>query len=357
MTATETERERPVADRSADAPLLDVRDLRVSLPSPGGGFVEVVRGVSFRVAPGGFHALVGESGCGKSVTAMALTRLPPADAAARVSGRVLFRGRDLLAASPRELRAARRKGGVAYVFQEAMSALNPVLRLRTQMREALPRGLSRAAADDRLAALLGEVGLPDPRAALRAHPCELSGGMAQRACIAMALAQEPALLLADEPTTALDVLVQRKVLDLLRDLCRARGTAVLLVTHNLALVSEYAETVSVLYAGQVVEDGPVPDVLAAPAHPYAEALLRAVPRIEGTRPEDLATIPGRVPPPRDWVALPCAFAPRCPRAAASCSAAPAPWSGLSPRHGVRCVRAGALAPAPAEQAGAEQEVE
>lgn len=321
------------------APLLDVRDLHVALPFPGGDSVEVVRGVSFRVDAGGFHALVGESGCGKSVTAMALTRLPPADAAARVSGRVLFRGRDLLAASPRELRAVRRSGGLAYVFQDPMSALNPVLRLRTQMLEALPRGLSRGAADDRLVSLLAEVGLPDPRAALRAHPCELSGGMAQRACIAMALAQEPALLVADEPTTALDVLMQRRVLDLLRDLCRARGVAVLLITHNLALVSTYAKTVSVLYAGQVVEDGPVADVLARPAHPYAAALLRAVPRIEGTRPEDLATIPGRVPPPRDWAALPCAFAPRCPRAAAACTAAPAPWRSVEPRHGVRCALA------------------
>ena len=322
-----------------DGPLLAAEDLRVSLPFPGGGLVEVVRGVSFRVPAGGFHALVGESGCGKSVSAMALTRLPPADGAARVSGRVLFHGRDLLAASPRELRAARREGGAASVFQDPMSALNPVLRLRTQMREALPRGLSRAAADDRLAALLGEVGLPDPRAALRAYPCELSGGMAQRACLAMALAQEPALLVADEPTTALDVLMQRKALDLLRDLCAARGTAVLLITHNLALVSMYAKTVSVLYAGQVVEDGPVPDVLAHPAHPYTAALLRAVPRIEGTRPEDLATIPGRVPPPRDWAALPCAFAPRCPRACEACAAAPAPWRGVAPRHGARCALA------------------
>ena len=328
--------ERPDETAGTGTALLDVRDLRVALPFPGGGTAEVVRGVSFRVPAGGFHALVGESGCGKSVTAMALTRLPPADGAARVSGRVLFRGRDLLAASPRVLRAARRAGGVAYVFQDPMSALNPVLRLRTQMREALPRGLSRAAADDRLAALLGEVGLPDPRAALRAYPCELSGGMAQRACLAMALAQEPALLVADEPTTALDVLMQRKALDLLRDLCRARGTAVVLVTHNLALVSAYAETVSVLYAGQVVEDGPVPAVLSRPAPPYTDLLLRAVPRLEGSRPEDLATIPGRVPPPRDWAALPCAFAPRCPRAAAACAAAPAPWRTVAPGRAVRC---------------------
>ena len=322
----------------AAAPLLEVSDLRVALPFPDGGApVEVVRGVSFRVPEGGFHALVGESGCGKSMGAMALTRLPPTDAdAARVSGRALFRGRDLLAMPPRELRAARRAGGVAYVFQDPMSALDPVLRLGTQLREAVPDGVPRAAREARLRELLAEVGLPDADRLLRAYPCELSGGMAQRACIAMAMAQEPALLVADEPTTALDVLVQRKVLDLLSALRRAHGTAVLLITHNLALVSAYAETMSVLYAGQVVEDGPVAEVLARPAHPYTAALLRAVPRLEGTDVADLATIPGRVPPPREWGRPGCAFAPRCPRATERCRAASPEPRALAPGRTVRC---------------------
>ena len=286
-------------------PLLSVRDLRVSLPFPGGGApVEVVRGVSFDVPDGGFHALVGESGCGKSMTAMALTRLPPTDSAV-LSGRADFRGRDLLSLSARELRAARREGGIAYIFQEPIPALDPVLSLGTQLRET---GATAAEADE----LLSAVGL-DP-AVRRKYPCELSGGMAQRVCIAMALAQKPRLLIADEPTTALDVLVQRKVLDLLRSLCRARGVAVLLITHNLALVSTYAETMSVLYAGEVVEDGTMREVLARPAHPYTAALLRAVPRLEGTRVEDLAVIPGRVPSPREWGADPCVFRARCPYA-------------------------------------------
>ncbi len=320
-------------------PLLSVEDLRVALPMPGGGGpVEVVRGVSFRVPEGGFHALVGESGCGKSVTAAALTRLPPAGGPrARISGRALLRGRDLLAMPPRELRAARGAGGVAYVFQDPMTALDPVLSVGTQMHEAVPRGVPRAARARAARELLAEVGLPDPERLMRAYPCELSGGMAQRVCIAMAMAQKPALLVADEPTTALDVLMQRKALDLLRDLCRARGAAVLLITHNLALVSSYAETMSVLYAGRVVEEGPVSDVLSRPAHPYTAALLRAVPRIEGGSVEDLAVIPGRVPPPREWSRGACVFAPRCDRARPECSASDPELRPVSAAHAAACL--------------------
>ena len=321
------------------ATILDVRGLHVALPFPGGGEpVEVVRGVSFSVRAGGFHALVGESGCGKSVTAMAVGRLPPASEG-RISGEVLFRGGNLLLASARDMRAARGAGGISFVFQDPMSALNPVLSVRTQLREALAPGTPRREGDAFLAELLAEVGLPDARRIFRSHPCELSGGMAQRVCLAMALAQKPALLVADEPTTALDVIVQRKVLDLLRESCRARGVAVLLITHNLALVSRYAETVSVLYAGRIVEDGPVREVLSAPAHPYTAALLRAVPRLEGRGGvEDLATIPGRVPPPREWASLPCAFAPRCPFAEAACRTDPPPWRTLFPARRVLCGR-------------------
>ena len=317
--------------------LLSVEDLRVALPGPGGAAVEVVRGVSFRVPEGGFHALVGESGCGKSVTAAALTRLPPASGpGARIGGRALLRGRDLLAMPPRALRAARGAGGVAYVFQDPMTALDPVLSVGTQMREAIPRGTPRAERERAVRGLLAEVGLPDPDRLLGAYPCELSGGMAQRVCIAMAMAQRPALLVADEPTTALDVLMQRRALDLLRDLCRARGAAVLLITHNLALVSEYASTMSVLYAGRVVEDGPVADVLSRPAHPYTAALLRAVPRLEGTSVEDLAVIPGRVPPPREWSRGGCVFAPRCGRARAECRSSDPALRPVSPGRAVAC---------------------
>ena len=329
---------QPGTARPEGGPFLSVEDLRVALPAPGGGGpVEVVRGVSFRVPVGGFHALVGESGCGKSVTAAALTRLPPAAGpGVRVSGRAFLRGRDLLAMSPRELRAARGEGGVAYVFQDPMTALDPVLSVGTQMREAVPDGTPREDRERAVRELLAEVGLPDPERLLKAYPCELSGGMAQRVCIAMAMARKPALLVADEPTTALDVLMQRKALDLLRDLCRARGTAVLVVTHNLALVSEYASTLSVLYAGRVVEDGPVADVLARPAHPYTAALLRAVPRIEGSSVEDLAVIPGRVPPPREWSRGGCVFAPRCPEARETCRASDPEPRSAGPGRSVAC---------------------
>lgn len=322
-------------------PVLEVDDLRVALPEPGGGVpVQVVRGVSFRIPENGFHALVGESGCGKSMTAMALTRLPPADARASVLGRVVFRGRDLLTLSPRQLRRARGENGVAYVFQDPMEALNPVLSIGAQLREAVPGSVPRAERDAFLVELLREVGLGDDAGrVMRAPPCELSGGMAQRCCIAMALAQRPALLVADEPTTALDVLVQRKVLALLRSAAKARGCAVLLITHNLALVSEYAESLTVMYAGKAVEDGPVAEVLASPAHPYAAALLGAVPRLEGSRVEDLAEIRGRVPPPRDWGAPGCAFAPRCPAALQVCREKTPTPRRISPTRTVSCHRA------------------
>lgn len=288
---------------------------------------------------GGFHAVVGESGCGKSLAAAALTRLPPASGrGVEISGRAAFRGRDLVAMSSAELRRARGRGGIAYVFQDPMSALDPVLSVGTQLREAVPRGTPRAAREESVRARLAEVGLPDVERLLRSYPCELSGGMAQRVCLAMALAQEPALVVADEPTTALDVLAQRSVLGLLRDAARSRGAAVLFVTHNLALVSEYAETVSVLYAGQVVEDGPARAVLSSPSHPYTRALLAAVPRIEGTAVSDLATIPGRVPQPGEWAALPCAFAPRCRCASALCREAAPPVRRAGDRA-VRCHRA------------------
>ena len=253
---------------------------------------------------------------------MAIARLPPADSPGHISGAVLFRDADLLALSPRRLRAFRREGGIACVFQDPMDALHPALTVATQLREAVPESVPRARRDAFLRALLADVGLGENAdTVLRSHPCELSGGMAQRVCIAMALAQKPALLVADEPTTALDVLVQRKVLRTLKDAALTRGAAVLLITHNLAIVGEYAETMSVLYAGRIVEDGPVRELLQAPAHPYVEALLRAIPRLDSSRGvEDLAVIPGRVPPPEDWGRGGCTFAPRCPCATETCRA-------------------------------------
>lgn len=288
--------------------ILDVRDLRVSL-SDGEQDVAIVRNISFSVRAGGFHGLVGESGCGKSVTAMSLTRLPPTDVAV-CTGDVLFKGHNVLPLRGATLRAVRGRGGVSYIFQDPMSALNPVLTIGTQMREALPSGVSGVRARRRMLELFSLVDLPQGKKMLKAYPCELSGGMAQRVCMAMAMASEPALLVADEPTTALDVLAQKRVMDLLRDVCDKTGIAVLLITHNLGLVAGYAEDVSVMYAGRIVEQGHVKSVLSHPAHPYTRGLIAAVPTLDGGGVEALATIPGRVPPASDWGAA-CAFAPRC----------------------------------------------
>jgi oligopeptide/dipeptide ABC transporter ATP-binding protein len=316
----------------ADPPLLDVSDLTVTFRRDGRDLA-AVRGLSFDVRRSDRVALVGESGCGKSVTCLALTRLPPTDRA-RVSGKVVWNGADVLQATPETVRAVRGRG-MAYVFQDAVGSLNPVVRVGTQLAECLrlPRRQATAGA----ARLLGRVGLPRPEAALRAFPCELSGGMQQRVVLAMALALRPRLLVADEPTTALDVTAQALVLDLIEELAAEAGMAVLFVTHNLGLVAGRARRVCVLYAGKVVESGGVAEVLRRPAHPYTAGLRAAVPRLDGPRvpPRD---IPGTVP---DAAELPsgCAFAPRCPRVHARC-AEPPPMQDLPGAAGrrARCWR-------------------
>ena len=295
--------------------VLSIRDLRVALMDDK-KIVEIVRGVSLDVESGDFYCLVGESGCGKSVTAMSITRLPPTDEAV-CSGQVLFKGQNILDLRGAALRALRGHGGISYIFQDPMSALNPVLNIEVQLREALPRGLSHSESRIRILDLLALVDLKDGEKILKSYPCELSGGMAQRICMAMAMASEPALLIADEPTTALDVVTQKRVLELLDGICRKTGTSVLLITHNLGLVARYAKSVSVMYAGLVVESGPVRDVLSNPRHPYTSGLIAAVPGLDSGRVETLATIPGRVPPPSEWGSG-CAFAPRCALAMPVC---------------------------------------
>ena len=295
------------------APLLQVVNLAVTFRQEG---VETtpVRSVSLTVHAGERVAVVGESGCGKSLTALALTRLSPTDRA-RVSGRVLFEGTDTLTLDARALTRVRGHG-IAYVFQDPAASLNPVMRVRDQIAECLP-DLSRA---ERLAAtidLLTKTGLPDPARAARAYPCELSGGQQQRVMLAMALAARPKLLIADEPTTALDVTTQRQVLNLIDDLADAFSMAVLLITHNLGLVAGRMERVYVMYAGQVVESGAVTDVLARPRHPYTRGLLAAVPMLDAPRNTPLQDIPGTVPSPDAWPAG-CAFAPRCTDDAPRC---------------------------------------
>lgn len=270
--------------------LLEVKNLRIAFHRDGKEIVPV-RDVSFSVPEHGRVALVGESGCGKSLTALSLARLSPTDRAT-ISGTRMFTGR------------------IAYVFQNPSDSLNPVMRIAEQIREALPRDMPRAEQDARILELLARTGLPDPARAAHAYPCELSGGQQQRCMIAMALAAEPDLLVADEPTTALDVTTQKQVLELIDSLAAETGMAVLLITHNLGLVAGRMDEVNVMYAGRIVESGPVVEVLANPRHPYTKGLLAAVPALDAPRDAPLADIPGTVPPPDAWPDG-CAFWPRC----------------------------------------------
>ncbi len=290
-------------------------------------------GVSFEVLAGETVGLVGESGCGKSMTALAILRLLPEGVAEIASGRVLFKGRDLLGLSDREMREVR-GAGIAIVFQEPLTALNPVLRVGEQVAEGMRahERLSRAEATARAVDLLRTVGLPSPELRARNYPHELSGGMRQRVLLAAALACRPSLLILDEPTTALDVTVQAQILELLDRLRADTGIAALLITHDLAVIAETASRALVMYAGRIVEAAPVRDLFRSPKHPYTRALLDARPR-PGER-RGLKAIPGSVPDP---FAPPggCRFRPRCPLAAAVCETEP-PLEARSPGHLAAC---------------------
>ena len=295
--------------------LLTVSHLRVVFHRDGREYVPV-RDVSFAVPSRGRVAIVGESGCGKSLTALAVTRLSPTDRA-RLSGSIRYRGRELLGA---EKGAHASRPRISYVFQLPTETLNPVMRIGAQIQEAMPRDSARAASASSRAevvrALVARVGLPER--ACRAFPCELSGGQQQRVVLAMALAAEPDLLIADEPTTALDVTTQMQVLDLVEELARENDMAVLLITHNLGLVAGRMDWVNVMYAGEIVECGRVVEVLRNPRHPYTRGLLAAVPALDAPRDAPLCDIPGTVPTPDAWPDG-CAFRPRCAFASAVCA--------------------------------------
>jgi peptide/nickel transport system ATP-binding protein len=312
-------------------PLLDVRDLRVSFATDAGP-VPAVRGVSFAVRPGETVAVVGESGCGKSVSALALLRLLDPNAQVTAEA-VRFRGRDLLAEGEAGLRSIR-GAEIGMIFQEPMTSLNPVFRIGDQIGEVLEihRGMDRPAARKAAVELLARVRIADPERRAAQYPHELSGGMKQRVMIAMAIACGPALLIADEPTTALDVTIQAQILDLLRALQESSGLAILLITHDLGIVAQFAERVLVMYAGEIVEEGAVRELFRAPLHPYTRALLRALPR-RGSH-ERLAAIAGAVPSPRE---LPpgCAFSTRCAEVLPRCPVEPPPVVGGAGRT-ARC---------------------
>ncbi len=308
-------------------PLLDIRDLRIDF-----GSTRVVDGVSLSLAEGGCLAMVGESGCGKSVTALSIARLLPTPPARYAAGEIALQGRDVLRMTPAELRAIR-GGVVSYVFQEPGASLNPVLRVGEQIRETLRLHRPREAGETEVARLLKQVGIPAPEQRTRDYPHQLSGGMQQRVMIAMALAAAPKLLVADEPTTALDVTIQAQIIELLAELRRQLGMAILLITHNLGIVGDLADRVAVMYAGQIVEEAATGDLLRRPLHPYTQALLRSAP-VLGRKQDRLEAIPGTVPVPGQWPAG-CRFAPRCPMARAECrEQVPV----LAPRGGDRLVR-------------------
>jgi oligopeptide/dipeptide ABC transporter ATP-binding protein len=295
--------------------LLQVEDLKVYLDTPR-GTAKAVDGVSFAVGRGETRAIVGESGCGKSMTALSLLQLVPEPAGYVAGGRVLFEGSDLLDRTWEQMREVRGRD-IAMIFQEPMTSLNPTFTVGGQIREAMTiHGTTRREAETRAVELLERVGMREPAATLRQYPHELSGGMRQRVMIAIALANRSKLLIADEPTTALDVTVQAQILALIRELQRETGMAVLLITHDLGIVAEVADTVSVMYAGQVVEDAPTRDLFRDPRHPYTKGLFASLPS-RGRRGEDLATLEGTVPEATAWPTA-CRFAPRCPYRWESC---------------------------------------
>jgi peptide/nickel transport system ATP-binding protein len=318
----------------ATAALLEVRNLSLSFVAARGA-LPITRNISFSVAPGERVGLVGESGCGKTVTGLSLLRLLPPSA--RIDGDILFNGINLATLSPRRMRAVRGRD-IAMIFQEPMSALDPVFTVGDQISEAYRThfSVSRAEGRERAIAALREVGIPAPERRCDEYPHQMSGGMLQRVMIAMALICKPRLLVADEPTTALDVTVQAQITDLLRSLSERTGTALIFITHDLGVVAETCTRMITMYAGEVVEDAPVDDVLTRPRHPYTSGLLRSLPGLSQRR-GVLASIPGRVPSPNAMPAG-CRFRSRCPHAVAGCEQEQ-PLIDIADGRKARCWRA------------------
>ncbi len=318
-------------------PLLEIKNLQLEF-GPRERPLRAVDGVSLSIDTGETVCLVGESGCGKSVTAQSIARLLPTPPARYTGGEILLNGRDVLRMNKTELRDIR-GGVVSYIFQEPGASLNPVFRVGSQIKESLKLHKPGKATDAEVVRLLKLVGIPAPESRLRDYPHQLSGGMQQRIMIAMALASEPKLLVADEPTTALDVTIQAQILELLIELKQRLGMAILLITHNLGIVGDIADRVAVMYAGQVVELSPALELLRNPLHPYTRALVNSVPKI-GHEMERLQTIGGTVPNLGAWPKG-CRFFPRCPNAAQhpDCEAKAPDLVEIEPRRWVRCLYA------------------
>ena len=319
------------------APLIDIGELKVVFHGDRGRTTHAVDTVNFDLARGATLGIVGESGCGKSATALAIMGLLP-KSSAKISGHVRFDGVDLLGLPDHALRDLR-GNRLAMIFQEPMTSRNPAYTIGEQIGEVLVRhrGLTSAQARKRAIELLRSVRIPSPEQRVDDYPHKLSGGMRQRAMIAMALACDPQLLIADEPTTALDVTIQAQVLDLMRTLKTQTDAAIILISHDLGVVAEICDEVAVMYAGEIVERAPVEALFDQPQHPYTIGLLASIPRLDH-RVDELATIEGSLP---DMTALPvgCRFAPRCPFASEICVTAPPPIVDVGPRHWSRCIKA------------------
>jgi oligopeptide/dipeptide ABC transporter ATP-binding protein len=316
------------------AALLKVSNLRTTFQTSG-GVVRAVDGVSWDIQEGETVALVGESGCGKSVSALSIMRLVAEPAGRIESGEILYKGRDLLQLSEEQMRGVRGRE-IGMIFQEPMTSLNPVLTIGRQLTEGLEihMKMSPQEAQARAVELLGMVGIPDPARRLAQYPHHFSGGMRQRMMIAMALACNPSLILADEPTTALDVTIQAQILELMKDLAQRLGVAMLIITHNLGVVARYADRVNVMYAGRIIEQASAAELYANPRHPYTLGLLRSVPRLDEPRRARLAPIEGQPP---DLTRLPagCAFSPRCSFRVERCAEVP-PLIAVDAAHTSAC---------------------
>ena len=317
------------------AKLLEIDSLRTQFFTSA-GTVQAVDGISYDVEEGETVAIVGESGCGKSVSALSLLRLIPDPPGRIVGGNIKFMGRDLLALSDEEMRQVRGKD-IGMVFQEPMTSLNPVLTIERQLTETLEThlGVSREKANARALELLQLVGISDPKRRLSQYPHHLSGGMRQRGMIAMALACEPKLIIADEPTTALDVTIQAQILQLMKDLTKRLGVALIIITHNLGVVARYADRVNVMYAGKIIERGDAMEIYHNPRHPYTLGLLRSVPRLDHARSERLEPIDGQ-PPDLTKLGAGCAFRPRCRYAIERCAGEIPPLETVGDGHLAAC---------------------
>ncbi|MEP3247642.1 MAG: ABC transporter ATP-binding protein [Sneathiella sp.] len=318
--------------------LLSIRDLVVDFKTRAGN-ARVLNHISLDVKPGEILGIVGESGCGKSMTALSVMGLVPTPPGKISGGSIELKGEDLLKAPKKRLHQVRGKE-ISMIFQEPMTSLNPVFRVGDQIAESvlLHEGVSKAQAWDRAVTMLEKVGIPEPAIRAKNYPHEMSGGMRQRVMIAMALACNPQVLIADEPTTALDVTVQAQIFDLLRDLQRETGTAIIMITHDMGAIAELADRVAVMYAGHIIETGSTKDILTAPQHPYTRGLIACVPHLE-ENPTDvrpfLEEIPGVVPPLTE-LGKGCTFAPRCPYQTQTCTEGRPNLSQLTPEHSVSC---------------------